>query len=78
MWSSAIVEVEPALEGSAAFGGVAVDGAVGPAAEHRADEAFGFSVGARPIGARAEVFDSEASAGELVDEAAGAGAVVPV
>ena len=46
----AIVVVEPAGEGAGSFGGGAVDGAVGPAAEHGADEALGFAVCAGPVG----------------------------
>ena len=49
--SSVIVEVEPAVEGCVAFAAVAVDRAVGPAAEERADEAFCFAVGLGTVGA---------------------------
>ena len=76
VWSSSIVEVEPAGEGVRAFVAVAVDGAVGPAAEHGADEALGLAVGARPVGAGAEVFDPERFAGERVDRGAVGVAVV--
>ena len=55
VWSAAIVEVEPAGEGCGAFGGGAVDGAVGPAGEQGSDEALGLAVGARPVGAGAQV-----------------------
>jgi hypothetical protein len=55
MWSSSIVEVEPAGECVASFVAVAVDRAVGPAAEQSADEALCFPVGARPVGPRAKV-----------------------
>ena len=51
VWSSASVVVEPAGECVAAFVAVAVDRAVGPAAEQGANEALGFSVGAWPVGA---------------------------
>ena len=44
----------------------AVDRAVGPAAEHGADEAFCLAVGAGPVGPGAGVFDPERGAGELV------------
>ena len=76
MWSSASVVVEPAGECVAAFFAVAVDGAVGPAAEQGADEAFGFPVGARPVGPGAKVFDPERLAGERVDGGAVGGSVV--
>ena len=52
VWSSPIVEVEPAGERSASLVAVAVDGAVGPAAEQGADEALRFAVGAGPVGPR--------------------------
>ena len=44
MWSSAIVEVEPAGQRGVAFAAVAVDRAVGPAGEEGSDEALGFAV----------------------------------
>jgi hypothetical protein len=40
----AIVKVKPAGEGGVAFMAVAVDRAVGPAAEHGSDEPFGLAV----------------------------------
>ena len=55
---------------------VAVDRAVGPAAEQGADEAFGFAVGLGPVGAGAEVADAEGAAGDGVDRGAVGGAVV--
>jgi len=67
VWSSSIVEVEPAGERAASFVAVAVDRAVGPAAEQGADEALGLTVGAGPVGAGAEVFDPERATGERVD-----------
>jgi len=67
VWSSSIVEVEPAAERSASFFAAAVDGAVGPAAEQGADEALCFAVGAWPVGPGAQVFDSQRLAGERVD-----------
>src|SRR3954469_6509926 len=57
VWSSAIVEVDPAGEGGGAFGAVAVDRAVGPASQQGADEAFGFAVGLGAVGAGAKVAD---------------------
>ena len=66
MWSAAIVEVEPAGECGVAFGAVAVDRCVGPAAEHGADEPFGLTVGLRPVGAGPEVTDPQRAAGDRV------------
>ena len=57
VWSAVIVEVGPAGESGVAFVAVAVDGAVGPAAEEGADESFGFAVGLGSVGAGAEVSD---------------------
>ena len=57
VWSASIGEVEPAGEGEAPLLAVALDGAVGPAAEQGADEALGFAVRARRVGAGAQVFD---------------------
>src|SRR3954447_15951818 len=50
-----VVVPEPAVKCCCAFGAVAVDGAVGPAGEHGADEALGFAVGLRSVGPRAQV-----------------------
>src|SRR5689334_12537765 len=71
-----VVVPEPAVKGAGAFLAGAVDGAVGPAVEEGADEAFGFAVGLRPVGAGAEVVDAELAAGDGVDRAAVGGAVV--
>ena len=68
VWSASIGEVEPAGEGEAPLLAVAVDGAVGPAAEQGADEALGFAVRARRVGAGAQVFDPERLAGERVHD----------
>src|SRR2546427_5275599 len=76
MWSSSIVEIEPAGERAASFVAVAVDRAVGPASEQGADEAFSFAVGARPVGPGAQVLDSERLAGDRVGRGAVGGAVV--
>jgi hypothetical protein len=67
VWSAAIVEVESAGEGGVAFGAVAIDGAVGPAAERGADEPFGFAVGLGSVGPGAEVADPERPAGDRVN-----------
>src|ERR687888_1390249 len=71
-----VVVPEPAVKGGGAFVARAVDGAVGPAGEQGADEAFGFAVGLWPVGAGAEVADAEPAAGECVQGGAVAGAVV--
>jgi hypothetical protein len=76
VWSAAIVEVELAGEREPAFLAGGVDCAVGPAADQGADEAFGFAVGARPVGPCAEMLDPQRFAGERVHDAAVAGAVV--
>src|SRR5215207_8870255 len=71
-----VVVPEPAVKGFGAFAAVAVDRSVGPAAEHRADEAFCFAVGLGPVGARAEVSDPLGSARDRVQSRAVGGAVV--
>ena len=71
-----VVVPEPAVKGGGAFCAGAVDGAVGPAGEHGADEAFCFPVCLRPVGPGAEVLDPERFAGERVDRRAVAAAVV--
>src|SRR3954453_189864 len=57
---------EPAVKCGGAFGAGAVDGAVGPAVDQCADEAFGFAVGLVPVRPCADVFDAEAGTGERV------------
>src|SRR5215212_1919852 len=71
-----VVVVDPAVKGCGAFFAVAVERAVGPAAEHGADEAFCFSVGLRSVGAGAEVADADGAAGDRVDGGAVGRAVV--
>src|SRR4051794_9739352 len=71
-----VVVPEPAVKGAGAFLACAVDRAVGPAVEHGADEAFCFAVCLWPVGPGSEVFDAEVAAGDRVDDAAVAGAVV--
>src|SRR5438105_14941973 len=71
-----VVVPEPAVKGSGAFVACAVDGAVGPAVEQGADEAFGFPVCLWPVGAGAEVADAEPAAGERVNRRPVGGAVV--
>ena len=62
-----VVGVEPAVKGFGAFSVGAVERAVGPAAEHGADEALCFAVGLRASGSGAEVADAEGFAGDLDD-----------
>src|SRR5579862_3745335 len=76
MWSSSIVEVEPGGKSRAALLGATVNRAVGPAAEHRADEALRLPIRARPVGPGAQVLEPERLAGECVDDGAVTGAVV--
>src|SRR4051812_24973661 len=71
-----VVVPEPAVKCSGAFAAGAVDRSVGPACEHRADEAFGFAVCLWPVGPGTEVFDPEPSAGDRVQGGAVARAVV--
>src|SRR4029450_12394079 len=71
-----VVVPEPAVKCGAALGARAVDRAVGPAGEQRADEAFGLAVRLRAVGTRAAVPDPERATGERVDRSAVAGAVV--
>ena len=56
-----------------AFGGVLIDAGVGPFAQRSLDETLGFAVGARGVGARAQVTDAEfaASGGEQTGVVAG-------
>jgi len=61
-----VVAVEPSVKGCGAFGAGAVDRAVGPAAEHGADEAFCFAVGLRSARPSAQVLDAERAAGDRV------------
>src|SRR4051812_8554174 len=74
--SSVVVVVEPDGERGGALLGAGVDGAVGPAGEQRADEAFGLAVGLWPVGARAQVAQAQGAAGERVGERDVGGAVV--
>jgi hypothetical protein len=73
-----IVEVDPAGERGGAFGAVAVDGAVGPAAYEGADDALGFPVGPGAVGTGAQVPDRERAAGDRVDGGAVGRAVVGI
>src|SRR5437899_565245 len=62
-----VVVPEPAVKGAGAFLACAVDGAVGPAVDQGADEAFGFAVCLGAARAGAEMMDAELAAGECVD-----------
>src|SRR5579884_4408137 len=71
-----VVVAEPAVKGDGAFVAWAVDSAVSPAGEHRADESLGFPVCLRPVGAGAEVFQPQPSAGDCMHDGAVGAAVV--
>src|ERR671918_843841 len=71
-----VVVPEPAVKGGGAFAARAVDGAVGPAGEERADEALCFAVRLRPSGPGAQVLDGEAATAERMDRRDVGGAVV--
>ncbi len=71
-----VVVEEPAVKGGGAFVACAVDGAVGPAVEHGADQALGFAVGLRSARPGAEVADAEAAAGDCVRDRDVGGAIV--
>src|SRR5262249_48058256 len=58
---------EPAVKCCGALLACPVDGAVGPAVDEGADEAFGFAVGLGPVGARAAASDAERCAGKCVE-----------
>src|SRR5438552_8808451 len=63
-----VVVPEPAVKCGAALGAVAVDRSIGPAAEHGADESLGLAIGMRPVGAGAEVMDTQRAAGHSMCE----------
>src|SRR5438876_5132817 len=71
-----VVVPEPAVKCPRAFLARAVDGAVGPAGEQRADEALGLAVRLWTIGAGAQVADAERAAGERVQRGDVGGPVV--
>src|SRR5918996_1722436 len=71
-----VVVPEPAVKGGGAFAARAVDGAVGPAGEERADEALCFAVRLRPSGPGAQVLDAEAATAERMDRRDVGGAVI--
>jgi hypothetical protein len=64
--SVASVKVKPAGERGVAVGAAGVDRAVGPAAEHGADESFRFAVGLGSVGAGADASDPERAPGDRV------------
>src|SRR3954453_21599941 len=74
--SAAIVEVQPAGQGGVALGAVAVDGAVGPTAEHRSDEPLGLAVGLRAVRPGPQVADAQRATGNRVHGRAVGRAVV--
>src|SRR6266540_5866769 len=71
-----VVVPEPAVKCLRALHARAVDGALGPAPEQRADEALGFAVGLRTIGTGTAVADPELAASERVQGRDVGGAVV--
>src|SRR5260221_8823146 len=71
-----VVSPEPAVKRCRALGGGAVDRAVGPAAQHRADEALGLAVGLRAVRPGPEVADAEDATGDRVDRRAISGSIV--
>src|SRR5262245_661213 len=71
-----VVVPEPSVKSCGALVAVAVDRAVGPPAEHGADEALGLPVCLRAIGAGAQVADSKRTAGKgVADRKIGAAVV---
>jgi hypothetical protein len=58
-----VVPAEVAGQGSGAVGAAGVGEAVGPFAQERFDEGFGFAVGLRPSGACVAAGDAELGAG---------------
>jgi hypothetical protein len=71
-----VVVPKPAVKGNGALPTRAVDRAVGPAADQRADEAFRLAVRLRPVRTAAQVADPERPTGESVDRRAVGRAVV--
>src|SRR6059058_3660561 len=61
-----VVVPQPAVKGGGALCAGGVDRAVGPAAEHGADEALGLAVGLRAPRPGAQVADAERAAGDRV------------
>jgi len=55
--------MDPAIKHGGSVLGVVVDGAVGPCAQCRLDEALGFAVGLRPVRSGEAVFEAESAAG---------------
>src|SRR5947209_4029537 len=71
-----VVVPQPSVKGCGAVVAVAVDRSVGPAAQHRADEALCLAVGLRPVCAGAQVPDAHRSTGDRVHRRAISGAIV--
>src|SRR5215213_7626514 len=67
VFAAMVVVVDPAVKGRGAFAAGAVDRAVGPAAQQRADEALRLAIGLRAIGPGAQVTDSQDATGDRVD-----------
>src|ERR1700730_2689393 len=71
-----VVVPEPAVKGAGALVAVAVDRAIGPATQHRANEALGLAVGLRTVCTGAQVADAEGATRERVHHGPVTGAVV--
>ena len=76
MGSPVIVEGKEAGEPKGTLDGSWIGPSIGPAAEKGLDEAFGFSIGARAVGACSEVTETESSAGRSKTARAVARAVI--
>src|SRR5450755_201350 len=71
-----VVVPEPSVRGSGSFDAVAIDGAVGPAGDQGANEAFGFAVGLGSVGLGAQMADPESATSDRVQRGAVGAAVV--
>src|ERR1700746_2170759 len=71
-----VVVAPPSVKGCGALTAVAVDRAVGPTAEQRADESLRLAVRLRSVGASAQVTNAQSSAGDRMDRRAIAGSIV--
>ena len=74
--SLVVVVVDPGLECTQAVAAGRIAGGVGPFVQKRLDEAFGFAVGAGPVGLGEDVADAQLSAERSDDTGAVVRAVV--
>src|SRR5690242_13857448 len=58
-----VVEMNPSVEHGRSLRGMLIGNAVGPFPQRRLDEALGFAVGLRPIGAREQMLQTQSAAG---------------